>query len=79
MKYGQLSCIDFYSCYQQEYLSIDLFSYWTPVGERKGTMNLSLPTLAFGSFLGIGLLVFLDLCMGSGAPVVVCAQPDFFK
>ena len=39
MKYGQLSCIEFYSCYQQQYPLINLFSYWIPGCGLKGPMN----------------------------------------
>ena len=36
MRYAKLSCIKLYSCYLQQYLSIDLFSYRNPGHGLKG-------------------------------------------
>ena len=43
MRYAKLSCIEFHSCYLQQCLSIDLFSYRSP---------------GYGHGFGIGSLVF---------------------
>ena len=39
MRYAKLSCIEFYSCYLQQCLSIDLFSYRISGHDQKGHMN----------------------------------------
>ena len=44
MRYAKLSCIEFYSCYLQQCLSIDLFSYWTPSHGQKDPMNKVCPS-----------------------------------
>ena len=56
MNYGKLSCIDFYSCYQQQYPSIDLFSYWTPGSGQNGSINKVCLSCA-AVFFGISSLV----------------------
>ena len=39
MRYANLSCTEFYPCYLQQCLSVDLFSYRTPGHGQKGHMN----------------------------------------
>ena len=55
IRYGKLGCIDFYSCYLQQCLSINLFSYWTPGRGQKGPMNKAC--------LPFYLEVFLELAL----------------
>ena len=79
MKYGQLSCFEFYSCNQQQCPTIDFFSYWTHGCGQKGPMNYDLPILSPKSFL-IGSLVFLELSMVLGVHAVLClAGLNFLK
>ena len=66
MSYGKLNCIELCSCYQQQYLSIDLFSYWTPGCGQEGPVNMVCPS--YGSFLEIGSLVFSGTQHGLGDP-----------
>ena len=71
MRYGKLSCIEFYSCYLQQYLSIDLFSYWNLTCGQKGPINkVCLSCLEV--FLELALHFFLELSMMLGAHVVLC-------
>ena len=42
MKYGKQNCIEFYSCYLQQCLLIDLIFSWTPGPGQKGPMNKSI-------------------------------------
>ena len=58
------SCIECYSCYLQQCLSIDLFPYLSVLS---------------GDFLGIGSLVFSGTQHGVGALVVLCVTPKFFE
>ena len=67
MRYGKLSCIEFNSCFLQQYLSIDLFSYWTPVCGQKGPINKVCLSVLFRSILRIGYLVsssFFSMVLG---------------
>ena len=43
MRYDKLSCIDFYSCYLQQCLSIDLFYYCTPDCGQMGPIKKVCP------------------------------------
>ena len=63
MKYGQLSCIEFYSCYHLQCPSIDLFTYWTPGCDQRDPMNQGLSILSLESFPGIGSIDLLKLSM----------------
>ena len=80
MKYGQMSCIQFYSCYQQQCSTIDLFSYWTRGWTQKGPMNYGLSILLPKSFLIMAHWFFLELSMVLGVHVVLCVtKQDFLK
>ena len=79
MKYGQLSCIESYSCYLQQRLSIELFSYWTPGCSQKGPMNKVCLSICPKVLLELAKF-FLELSMMLVAHVVLCmTEPDFFK
>ena len=79
MRYGKLSCVEFYSCYLQQCLSIELFSYWTPGCGQNGPINKvcsSCPEV----FLELALSFFLELSIVLGAHVVSCmTEPYFLK
>ena len=45
MRYVKLSCVEFYSCYLQQCLSIDLFSYWALGHGQKDPMNKVCPSV----------------------------------
>ena len=78
MNYGMLSCIEFYSCYLQQYLSINLFSYWTPCCGQKGSINKVCPSCP-EFFLELALWFLLGLRMVL-RPMWCCAwQPNFLK
>ena len=55
MRYAKLSCIEFYSCYLQQCLEIDLFSYRTPDHGQKGHMNKVCPSFCSEVFLELAL------------------------
>ena len=55
MSYAKLSCIEFYSCYLQQCLSIDLLSYRTPGHGLKGHMNKVCPCFCSEVFLELAL------------------------
>ena len=79
MSYGKLGCIEFYSCYLQQYLSIDLFSYWTPGCGQTGPINNVCPSF-LEVFLELALYLFLELSMVLVAYVVLCmTEPNFLK
>ena len=65
MRYAKLNCTEFYSCYQQQCHSIDLFSDRSPGHGQKGHMN---KVLLFRRFLGIGSLVFSGTQHGVRGP-----------
>ena len=76
MRYAKLSCIEFYSCYLQQCLSIDLFSYRTPWGH----MNKVCPSFCSEVFLELALQFFQELNMVLGTHVVLCmTEADFLK
>ena len=79
MNYGMLSCIEFYSCYLQQYLSIDLFSYWTPCCGQKGSINKVCPSCP-EFFLELALWFLLGLRMVLRAHVMLCmTEPNFLE
>ena len=51
----KLRCIEFYSCYLQQWLSIDLFSYWIPGRGQKGPMNKVCPSFCQEDILELAL------------------------
>ena len=80
MRYAKLSCIEFYSCYLQQYLSINLFSYRTPGHGQKGHMNDVCPSFCLEVFLDLALQFFLEFYMVLGTHVVLyMTEPDFLK
>ena len=76
MKYGKLSCIDFFSCSVQQCLSIDSFPSWTPNRGQKGPMNKVCLSFSPEVFLELFLWFFLQLSIVLGGHV---AWPDFLK
>ena len=80
MRYAKLSCFKFYSCYLQQCLSIDLFSYRIPGHGQKGHMNKVCQSFSLEVFLELALQFFLELNMVLGALVMLCmTKPDFLK
>ena len=80
MRYTELSCTKFYSCYLQQCHSIDLFSYRTPGHGQKGQMNEACASFCSDVFLKLALYYFLQLYMVLGAHVMLCmTEPDFLK
>ena len=80
MRYAKLSCIEFFSCYLQQCLSIDLFSYRTPGHGQKGHMNKVCPSFCSEVFLELALQFLLELNMVLGTNVVLCmTEADFLK
>ena len=76
MWYAKLSCTELYSCYLQQCLSIDLFSW----PGQKGHMNKVCPSFCSEVFLELALYFILELNMVLGAHVVLCmTDPDFLK
>ena len=74
MKYARLSCNEFYSCYLQQWHSID-FSYRTPGHGQMGHMNkVCLPFC----FVGIGSLVFSGTQNGVRGPCGVAYDSQMF-
>ena len=61
MRYAKVSCIEFYSCYLQQCLSIYLFSYRIPGHGQKGHMNKVCQSLSFEVFLELALSFVLEL------------------
>ena len=55
MSYGKLSFNEFYSCYLQQCLPIDVFFYLTPGCDQKGPMNKVCPSFCFEIFLELAL------------------------
>ena len=81
MKYGQLSCIEFYSCYLQQCISI-VFYYIGSAAAAREPFELGLTVLPSGFLLGIGLPVLSGTQHGVRDPCVVCCmcnQSVFFK
>ena len=79
MRYTELSCTKFYSCYLQQFNSIDLFSYRTPGHGQKGQMNEACPSFCSDVFLKLALQYFLQLYMELGAQVMLCMTARFFE
>ena len=80
MRYAKLSCIEFYSCYLQQCLSIGLFSYRNPGRGQKGLMNKVCPSFCSKVFLELALQFFLELSMVLGGNVVLCmTESDFLE
>ena len=79
MRYANLSCTEFYSCYLQQCLSIDSFSYGTPGHDQKGHMNKVCPSVQ--KFLWNSLFSFFrELKMVLGAHVMLCmAESDVLE
>ena len=76
-KYDLLSCIEFYSCYLQRCLSIDLLNPWSWL---EGSYELGLSVFLSRSFLEIGSLGFFGTQHGVKGPcVVVCDRAMFFE
>ena len=76
MRHAKLNCIEFYSCYLQQCLSIGLFSYRVPGHGQKGHMNKVCQSCCFEVFLELALKFFLEL----GGHLVLCmTEPDFLK
>ena len=78
MRCGKLSSIEFYSCYLQQYLLINLFSYSLSYGQ-KGHMNKVCPSFCQEAFLEFAPEFFLELSMVLGAHVVLCVTGRFFE
>ena len=55
MRYAELSCTEFYSCYLQECHSIDLFPYRTPGHGQKGGMNDVCPSFCLEVLMELAL------------------------
>ena len=68
MRYAKLSCIEFYSCYLQQCLSIDLFSYRTPGHGQKGHMNKVCPSFCSEVFMELALQFFSGTQHGVRGP-----------
>ena len=81
MRYAELSCTEFYSCYLQQCHSIDLFSYRIPPSHgQKGHINKVCPSFCSEVFLELALQFFLELNMVLQAYVVLCmTEADFLK
>ena len=78
MRYVKLSCIEFYSFYIQQCLSIDLFSYRNPGYDQNGPMNKVCPSYCSEVFLELTLYFFLN---SAWCLLMWCCawQPDFLK
>ena len=80
MKYGKLRCIEFYSCYLQQRLSIDLFFYSFICHDRNDPVNKVCPSFLREVFLELALYFFLELSMVLGAHVMLCmTELDYFE
>ena len=80
MRYVKLSCVEFYSCYLQQCLSIDLFSYRTLGRGQKGHLNKVCSSFCSEVSLKLAVQFFLELNMVLGAHLVLCmTEPDFLK
>ena len=80
MKYGKLRCIEFYSCYLQQRLSIDLFFYSFICHDQNGPVNKVCPSFRPKVFLELALYFFLELSMVLGAHVMLCmTELDYFE
>ena len=66
IRYGQLSCIEFYSCHLQQCLSIE-FSYLTPGHGQKGPVNKACLSFCPEVILELALGCSLELSMLSDA------------
>ena len=55
MRYAELSCSEFNSCYLQQCHSVDLFSYRTPGHGQKGQMNKVCPFFCSEDFMELAL------------------------
>ena len=78
MRSAKLSCIEFYSCYLQQYLTIDLLSYRTPIHGQKGHMNIVCASFIWKFSWNWLFSFFLELNMVLGAHVVLCMTARFF-
>ena len=79
MRYAKLSCTEFYSCYLQQCLSIDLFSYRTPGSGQKGPINKVCLSFCLEIFLELTLQFLWNSAWCQG-PMWCCArQPEFLK
>ena len=80
MRYGKLICIQFYSCYLQQCLSVNCFSYWTPCHKSlKGPMNKVCLTFCLEIFLELTLQFSLELRMMLGSHMVLCMAAKLFE
>ena len=80
MRYCNLSWFEFYSCYLQQCLSIDLFFHWTPARAiivRKVIWIKSV--FLYRSFLWIGSLVFSGTQQCQGTHLVFWQSSEFFE
>ena len=77
MRYAKLSCFKFYSCYLQQCLSIDLFSYRASGHDQKGHMDKVSQSFCPEVFLELALQIFLELNMLLGAHVVLSMTARF--
>ena len=68
MRYAELSCTEFYSCYLQQCHSIDLFSYRTPGHGQKGHMNKVCPSFCSEVFMELALQFFSGTQHGVRGP-----------
>ena len=79
MRYAKLSCIEFYSCYLQQCLLIDLFSYRTPGHGQKDHMNKVCPSFCSEVFMELALQFFSGTQHGVRGPCgVVYARKKCF-
>ena len=80
MSYAKLRFIEFYSCYLQQCLQIGLFSYRIPCYGQKGhKYEKGLSVLLFGSFPGIGSLVYSGAQRGVRGPCGVVHDSQIFQ
>ena len=80
MRYAELSCTEFYSCYLKQCHSIDLFSYGTTGHDQKGHMNKDCPSFCSEVFLELALQFFSGTPHGVRGPCgVVYDKARFFE
>ena len=80
MRYAKLSCVEFYSCYLQQCLSINLFSYRTLGRGQKIHLNKVCSSFCSEVSLELAVQFFLEVNKVLGAHVVLCmTEPDFLK
>ena len=79
MRYAELSCTEFYSCYLQQCHSIGLLSYRTPGHGQNGHINKVCPSLCSEVSLELTLQFFLELHVVLGTHVMLCITARFFE